>query len=111
MGDIIGITNILMAILGVVVKFIYNSLTKADSDLKEELSKRIDKLEENSRKDDNAVKELIKDAESRMHGEINARIRNIVELHAKIEKNSETLTSKHENVLERVSKLEGRQGN
>jgi len=108
MGDILGITNILIGLLGVVVKFIYSTLTKADADIKEELNNRIAKLEENSRRDDDGVKELIKDAEQRMHGEINARVRNIVELHAKIEKNTEILTQKHEDVLERIARLEGR---
>ena len=114
MGEMISIAEILSGLLGVAVKFVYTSLAKADKDIKEELSLRIDKLEENynlridkleenSRRDDETVKELLRDSEARMLGEITARIRNIVELHAKIEKSSETLTQKHENVLERIS--------
>ena len=42
-----------------------------------------------------------------MSTEINARIRNIVELHQKAEKIYDTLNQKHENVLQRIAKLEG----
>jgi chromosome segregation ATPase len=86
------------------------TLQQDDTSIKEELSTRIDKFEENSRRDDDGVKDLIKEAESRMHGEISARIRNIVDLHTKIEQANSTLTTKHENVLDRISKVEGQFG-
>jgi hypothetical protein len=84
------------------------NLHRADVDLDEDLGRRIDKLEENSRRDDETVKELIKEAEGRMHTEITSRIRNIVELHSKIEKSNETMTAKHEIVLERIATMEGK---
>jgi hypothetical protein len=93
--------------LGNRISKLEETLKENDKDNKEELGRRIDKLEENSRRDDETVKDLIKEAEERMSTEITARIRNIVELHSKIENSTETMTTKHEKVLERLSKMEG----
>jgi hypothetical protein len=129
MGELIGVAEILTSLMGVVVAFVYRTIVKQTQDVKDELTSKIEKIEqvlsddiaavkeeltvrvnkfeENSRRDDETVKELIKDSEGRMREEITARIRNIVELHGKIEKAYETLTSKHESVLDRISKIEG----
>jgi hypothetical protein len=93
--------------IGARVNKLEETLQQDDASIKEELSTRIDKFEENSRRDDDGVKDLVVQSEDRMHSEISARIRNIVDLHSKIEKANDTLTVKHEGVLDRVSKVEG----
>lgn len=108
MGDIISVTNIVIMLLAGALKFVYSRLEKDTKDLKEGVNNRIDKLEENSRRDDDTVKDLVKEAEARMSSEITARIRNIVELHQKSEKINETLTNKIETLIDRISKLEGK---
>jgi hypothetical protein len=130
--EYLGIAEMLITLLSIAVGFVYKTITQNiannkeelnarvnkleevlqddDTSIKDELSTRIDKFEENSRRDDDTVKELIKEAEGRMRGEIGARIRNIVEIHGKIEKQNETLTAKHEKVLERTSEIEGKLG-
>ena len=129
-GDYIGVTQILMTILSGFVVFVYNTLTKADKDnreeiihrienlektierqlkdFKEEVGDRVDKLEENSRRDDETVKELVKDSEARTTTEIGARIRNIVELQQKTEGINANLLNKFEQLLDRLAKLEGK---
>ena len=107
-GDILSATNIVIMLLAGAVKFVYTRLEKDTKDLKEGLENRIDKLEENSRRDDDNVKELIVESEARMSSEITARIRNIVELHQKTEKINETLSNKIELLIDRIAKLEGR---
>jgi histidinol dehydrogenase len=125
----LGVAEILVTVIGIAAGFAYRTLKEGDATIKEEISsrvdkleenlkeadkdnsadlgRRIDKLEENSRRDDETVKDLIKDAEGRMREEITARIKNIVDLHSKIEKSNEVLTNKHESILDRVSKTEG----
>jgi len=108
MESIFSVANILIILLGAAVKFIYSTLEKADKDLRDQCFQRIDKLEENSRRDDETVKELIKEAENRMTVEISARITNIVELHKKTEKIYDALLNKNERLLDRLSNLEGK---
>jgi hypothetical protein len=129
-SEYVGVADIMITLVGGFVVFVYNTLTKADKDnkedvvnrvttlqsslvgqfnvLKEEMVNRIDKLEENSRRDDETVKELIKEAEARMSMEIVSRIKNIVELHKKAEDIYDKLLLKYEGVLDRVSQLEGK---
>ena len=84
------------------------TLHDANKNNKVEILNRVDKFEETSKRDDEMVKELIKESEGRMREEISARIRNIVELHQKIEGILTLTTSKHEMLLDRVAKLEAK---
>ena len=63
------------------------------------IQQRIDKLEENSRLDDMTIKEIVLKEES-------DRKRNIVELHAKEERDIIRLTDKIMDISERISRLE-----
>lgn len=92
----INIANVLVTVLGLLVGFFYKTIMS-----------RIDKLEENSRKDDNDIKVLLNNTENRTRYEIDARIKNITDLHSKVEHNTERVQDKYENVLNRIGRLEG----
>jgi hypothetical protein len=69
---------------------------------------RVNKLEENSRRDDDGVKDLIKDAEDRSTKEMDRRISNVENLHGKIERESGSIRDKFEGLLSRLAFLEGK---
>lgn len=107
-SELLGLLNTYKSELTNRINKMEETLNKSDSDIEMELARRIDKLEENSRRDDETVKQLIKESEGRMGSEIEARIRNIVELHQKAERIYDTMLAKFETLLDRVAKLEGK---
>ena len=106
--NILNFSNILIFVSGTAFTFVIKSIFgKIDGNAKS-VGERITKLEENSRRDDDIVKNLLLEAEDRVTQEMDRRIKNVVELHRKIEDESRRLYDKHENNVKEIFELKGK---
>lgn len=90
------------------IKSLRVELTNAIDKVDDNLNDKITKLGETSVKDDNDVRQSLKEAESRTTGEMDRRIGNVEGLHGKIEQGWRATQRTFDGLLAKCSKLEGR---
>jgi len=75
--DIFSGANIALVVGGAIISYVLKGIYAKMKDDWTNIEKRIDKLEENSRSDDEQLKELISDSEGRQQKEMERRIKNV----------------------------------